>query len=49
MNDDEQYLTTDVVVKCKNCGKVTVQSEVIKNEGNCPDCNKKFQHSDDSS
>ena len=43
MNEDDQPRITDVVVKCKNCGKFTVQSAVIENNGNCPNCNKKFQ------
>ncbi|MFC1534848.1 hypothetical protein ACFL7M_15960 [Thermodesulfobacteriota bacterium] len=43
MNDDEQFRSTEVVMKCKSCGNPTVQSEVDENKGNCPNCNEKFE------
>jgi len=46
MNDDQQFQATEVVMQCKNCGHPTVQSEVDENEGNCPNCNEKFQPPD---
>ncbi|MFC1869124.1 hypothetical protein ACFL0H_13480 [Thermodesulfobacteriota bacterium] len=49
MNNDGQFRITEVVMKCENCGKPTVQSEVDENEGNCPNCNKIFQLPDGSS
>ncbi len=43
MNNEDQLKATTLVMKCKNCGYSTVQSEVDQNEGNCPNCNKNFQ------
>ncbi len=43
MNNEDQLKATTLVMKCKNCGYPTVQSEVEQNEGNCPNCNIKFQ------
>ena len=43
MNDDKQYLKTEEVMTCDNCGFPAVQSEVDEKEGNCPGCNTEFQ------
>jgi transcription initiation factor IIE alpha subunit len=36
-------------MRCKNCNYRVIQSEVEKNEGNCPNCNEKFHPLDESS
>ena len=48
-NDPEQFSATEVVMKCKNCGHPTIQSEIDENDGKCPNCNEKFQTPDESS
>lgn len=49
MDDKEQFSATEVVMKCKNCGHLTIKSEIDANEGRCPNCKEKFQLSDKSS
>jgi rubrerythrin len=42
-NYSEKFNKTEEVMICKNCGHPVIQSEVDGNEGNCPNCDKKFQ------
>jgi rubrerythrin len=49
MNNEEQLSVTAKVMRCKNCNYRVIQSEVEKNEGNCPNCNEKFHPLDESS
>jgi predicted Zn-ribbon and HTH transcriptional regulator len=49
MNNEDQLKATAVVMKCKNCGYPTIQSEINEKGGNCPNCNRKFTPLNESS
>jgi rubrerythrin len=41
----EPYVTEkkDKMMVCANCGFPVVQTEVVENYGNCPNCDKEFK------
>ncbi len=49
MNEKRKSTQTQIMMKCKNCGYRVFQSEVDENEGNCPNCDEKFQPLEESS
>ena len=46
MKDDSQFRETEKVMFCAQCNKPVVQSEIDKNSGKCPHCNKEFNDRD---
>ncbi len=47
MSDKKKAEPTQIMMICKNCGYRAMQSEIDENEGNCPNCNKRFEPLDD--
>ena len=48
MDNDDQLKMTEKIVMCDKCGCPTIQSEVDENDGDCLNCNEKFEPSNQS-